>query len=169
MSDAAQKAGGLMIIPRRTVLVGSGAALALAAISPICAAEATNSLASVIAADGNSIKAIRVAGGDRISARLVDIDVSADRSPYPLFKQFFTQNANQVAVYSAPPGHLTTALAAEPQLIYMAAGVMSLKAGSIGAIASPVRSSLSMPALIIANRPAQEAIPRSKSCWRTEA
>ncbi len=118
-----------MIIPRRTVLVGSGAALALAAISPICAAEAANSLASVIAADGNSIKAIRVAGGDRISARLVDIDVSADRSPYALFKQFFTQNANQVAVYSAPPGHLTTALAAEPQLIYMAAGVMSLKAG----------------------------------------
>ncbi len=70
-----------------------------------------------------------MAGGDRISARLVDIDVSADRSPYPLFKQFFTHNANQVAVYSAPPGHLTTALAAEPQLIYMAAGAMSLKAG----------------------------------------
>ena len=116
-----------MNIPRRTVLAGGGAALAIATISPTIAADIENPLASFIAADGNSFRAIRVTAADRTQSQLRAEDIPADHSPYPLFKQFLTHKANRVAVYSAPPGHKTTAAPDENQLIYLVAGTMRLK------------------------------------------
>ena len=113
---------------RRTVLAGTAAALAIAA-TPKARAE-TNPLAAFIAPDGASIKAVHVTADDQGGTAIADIDVAADKSPYPLFKQFLTHNATATAVYGVPPHHkIAGATNAGKALLFVADGVTVLKAG----------------------------------------
>ena len=113
-----------MDIERRTVLKGS-AALAAAAATSAGAAEAMNPLAAFIAPDGNAIKAVKVTADDA-GTHIAGIDVAADPSPYPLFKQFLTHKASRVAIYAAPPGHKVTVVPSANQLIYFVAGSLTV-------------------------------------------
>ena len=94
-----------MRIQRRTLLAGAGAAVTLAATSHVRAADAVNPLAAFIAADGGSIKAVQVFADSNGHTKIVDTDIMADHSPYPLFTQFLTHKATSTAIYGAPPHH----------------------------------------------------------------
>ena len=113
-----------MDIDRRTVLKGS-AALAAVAAAPASAAPPVNPLAAFIAADGSAIKAVKVTADDA-GTHIAEVDVAADASPYPLFKQFLTHKASRVAVYAAPPGHKVTVVPSANQLIYVVAGSLTV-------------------------------------------
>jgi hypothetical protein len=116
-----------MKIERRTLLAGSGAALAIAAAPGALAAKDPNPLAAFIAADGSAIKAVKVTMDDEGETHIAETDVAADNSPYPLFKQFLTHKASRVAIYAAPPGHKITVIPAAKQLIYVIAGSLTVK------------------------------------------
>jgi len=115
------------MIRRRTMLAGGGAALAIG--GPANAAEAPNPLAAAIAADGQSMKVVRVLLRNDGKTRVAEGEVGADASPYPLFKQFLTHNATATAIYSAPPHHkMQAGKAAQISLLYIVAGETVLKA-----------------------------------------
>jgi hypothetical protein len=79
------------MIRRRTMLAGGGAALAVGGLAN--AAGVANPLAATIAADGQSMKVVRVLLRNDGKTRIAEGEVGADKSPYPLFKQFLTHNA----------------------------------------------------------------------------
>ncbi len=115
-----------MKIERRTLLAGSGAALAIAAAPGARAAAKANPLAAFIAPDGSAIKAVKVTAGDDGQTKIAEADVAADHSPYPLFKQFLTHKASRVAIYAAPAGHKITVVPAASQLLYIIAGSLTV-------------------------------------------
>jgi hypothetical protein len=118
-----------MKIPRRTMLAGTGAAVTLASMQHGQAAEAANPLATFIAADGGSIKAVHVSAGDGGHSRIAEMDVAADHSPYPLFKQFLTHKASATAVYGAPPHHrIVGSKNPAKTLLFIVAGETTLEA-----------------------------------------
>jgi hypothetical protein len=93
------------------------------------AAEAANPLAAAIAADGQSMKVVRVLLRNDGKTRVAEGEVGADTSPYPLFKQFLTHNATATAIYSAPPHHkMQAGKTAEASLLYIVAGETVLTA-----------------------------------------
>lgn len=94
-----------MEIGRRAVLAGTGASLAVASAPNARAADVDNPLAGLIAADGKSIKVIEIKADAAGHAMIVPVELPADASPYPLFKQFLTHKAAAVAIYSVPPNH----------------------------------------------------------------
>jgi len=119
-----------MDVRRRTAIKIGGAAALLGA-SRTARAEPVNPLAAFIAADGSAIKAVHVSAGDGGHSQIADMDVAADHSPYPLFKQFLTHKASATAVYAAPP-HLKIAGAknAAKTLLFIVAGETTLEAGA---------------------------------------
>jgi hypothetical protein len=118
-----------MNIQRRTLLAGGGAALAVAAAPGAKAEEAANNLAAFIAPDGASIKAVKVTLADGQTS-IAEADIVADKSPYPLFKQFLTHDASATAIYAAPPHHkIQGAKAAAKSLLFVVAGETTLTAG----------------------------------------
>ena len=115
------------MIRRRTILAGGGAALAVSRLAN--AAEAANPLAAALAADGPSMKVVRVLLRNDGKTRVAEGEVGADASPYPLFKQFLTHNASATAIYSAPPHHkMPASKATENALLYIVAGETVLMA-----------------------------------------
>lgn len=117
------------MIRRRTMLAGSGAALAVAAAPQAGAAETPNPLAAAIAPDGQSMKVVRVLLRNDGQTRVAEGQVAADTSPYPLFKQFLTHNATATAIYSAPPHHkMANTKNAANTLLFIVAGETILKA-----------------------------------------
>ena len=118
------------MIRRRTMLAGSGAALAIGSLAN--AAEAPNPLAAAFAQDGQSMKVVRVLLRNDGKTRIAEGEVGADKSPYPLFKQFLTHNATATAIYSAPPRHKMSAdKASANALLYIVAGETVLKADGV--------------------------------------
>jgi hypothetical protein len=118
-----------MNIERRTLLAGGGAALAVAAAPGVQAEAAANKLAAFIAPDGTSIKAVKVTVADGQTS-IADADIAADKSPYPLFKQFLTHDASATAIYAAPPHHkIDGNKASAKSLLFVVAGETTLKAG----------------------------------------
>src|SRR5882757_7191391 len=96
------------MIQRRSMLAGGGAALAIGGLpvgDPAWAADKPNPLAASIAPDGQSMKVVRILLKNDGQTRVAEGQVGADRSPYPLFKQFLTANATATAIYAAPPHH----------------------------------------------------------------
>jgi hypothetical protein len=114
-----------MDVGRRTVLAGSGAALAAPVFSSAWG-QSENPLAASIAADGESIKVVKILALDDGAVQILNTDVAADHSPYPLFKQFLTHKASRVAAYGAPAGHKAAAVPATRQLTFIVAGEMTL-------------------------------------------
>jgi hypothetical protein len=114
-----------MNIGRRAVLAGSGAALAAQAFSSAWA-KAENPLAAFIAPDGESIKVVKILALEGGAVQMLNADIAADHSPYPLFKQFLTHKASRVAAYGAPAGHKAAAVPATRQLTFIVAGDMTL-------------------------------------------
>jgi hypothetical protein len=115
-----------MKIGRRAVLAGTGAGLAVAS-APSHAAEAGNLLAGFIAPDGKSIAIIDVKADANGHAVISPVDLPADASPYPLFKQFLTNKASAIAIYSAPPNHhIASSFDASRRLIVVVAGALTL-------------------------------------------
>jgi hypothetical protein len=109
------------------MLAGGGAALAVAGLANT--AKAANPLAAAIAADGQSMKVVRVLLRNDGKTRVAEGEVGADASPYPLFKQFLTHDATATAIYSAPPHH-TMPAGKNPAnaVLYIVAGETVLKA-----------------------------------------
>jgi hypothetical protein len=118
-----------MDVRRRTAIkVGGGAAL-FAVTGPAVAATA-NPLAAAIAPDGQSMKVVRVLTRDDGQTRVSEDQVAADKSPYPLFKQFLTHNATKTAIYSAPPHHkIAGGKHADKAPLFIVAGKTTLSAG----------------------------------------
>ncbi len=94
-----------MDIGRRTIMAGSGAAAAFAGVPDAMAAKAVESWAHALSPDGSAIKALSIGVDASGKSKIEEIEVAPDKSPYPLFKQFFTHKASKVAIYHAPPGH----------------------------------------------------------------
>ncbi len=116
-----------MKIGRRTVLAGAGAGLAVASAPKTKAAEADNSLAAFIGADGKSITVIDVKADANGHAVISPVELPADASPYPLFKQFLGNKATAVGVYSAPPNHqIATSFDTARRLVVVVAGELTL-------------------------------------------
>jgi hypothetical protein len=117
----------IMKIGRRAVLAGTGAGLAIASVPKSHGAEADNPSAGFIAADGKSITVIDVKADANGHAVISPLDLPADASPYPLFKQFLTNKASAVAIYSAPPNHhIATSFDTARRLIVVVAGALTL-------------------------------------------
>jgi hypothetical protein len=124
---AANKREEIMKIARRTVLAGAGAGLAAASVPGSQAAEAENSLAAFIGADGKSITVIDVKADANGHAVISPVELPADASPYPLFKQFLTNKASAVGIYSAPPNHhISTSFDTAKRLVVVVAGELTL-------------------------------------------
>ena len=120
-----------MKIGRRAVLAGTGAGLAVASAPKSQAAEADNPLAGFIAADGKSITIIDVKADANGHAVISPVDLPADASPYPLFKQFLTNKASAVAIYSAPPNHqIATSFDSTRRLVVVVAGALTLNSAN---------------------------------------
>lgn len=118
-----------MKMGRRTAIKAGGAALAAVAAPQGRAADAENPLAAFIAADGASIKAVKVTLADG-NTSIADADIVADKSPYPLFKQFLTHDARTTAIYAAPPHHkIAGGKTIGKSLLFVVAGETTLKAG----------------------------------------
>jgi len=112
------------------MLAGSGAALAISGLAN--AAEAPNPLAAAFASDGQSMKVVRVLLRNDGKTRVAEGEIAADASPYPLFKQFLTNNATATAIYSAPPHHKMPANKnAAKSILFIAAGETVLKADGV--------------------------------------
>ncbi len=120
-----------MMLKRRTVLTGGGAAVLAAGTHPETAtgAEAKTDLAAAIVDDGRKIKVVRVSAENGQTA-ITDAELPADPSPYPLFKQFLTHKASATAVYGAPPRHRIATDATDKFLVFIAAGNTTLMADS---------------------------------------
>jgi hypothetical protein len=120
-----------MKIGRRAVLGGTGAGLAVAATSKVEAAEAENPLAAFIGANGKSITIIDVKADANGHAVISPMDLPADASPYPLFKQFLTNKATAAAIYSAPPNHhIATSFDTARRLVIVVAGELTLNSAN---------------------------------------
>jgi hypothetical protein len=116
------------MIQRRSVLAGGGAALAIGGLAR--AADKPNPLAAAIAADGQSIRVVRILLKNDGKTRLAESQIGADQSPYPLFKQFLTGNATATAIYAAPARHKITGTKAPARARwFIAAGETVFKAG----------------------------------------
>jgi len=121
------------MIRRRSVLAGGGAALTIGGIAIGGLAEAAdkpNPLAAAFAADGKSMKVIRILLKNDGKTRVAEGQVGADDSPYPLFKQFLTSKASAVAIYGAPAHHkIAGAKASAKAMLFICAGETVFKAG----------------------------------------
>ena len=118
------------MIRRRTMLAGTGAALAVGRLAH--ATEPPNPLAASFAPDGQSMKVVRVLLRNDGKIRVAEGQVGADDSPYPLFKQFLTGNATATAIYSAPPHHkMPAGKSAGKSVLFVAAGETVLKADGV--------------------------------------
>jgi hypothetical protein len=118
-----------MDVRRRTAIKVSGAAALFAVTRPAIAATA-NPLAAAIAPDGQSMRVVRVLLRDNGQAHVAEDQVAADKSPYPLFKQFLTHDATKTAIYSAPPHHkIAGSKDTGKALLFVVAGETTLKAG----------------------------------------
>jgi hypothetical protein len=118
-----------MDVRRRNAIKVGGAAALFAVTGPAVAATA-NPLAAAIAPDGESMKVVRVLLRDDGQTHVAEDQVAADKSPYPLFKQFLTHNATKTAIYSAPPHHkITGGKDAGKALLFIVAGETTLMAG----------------------------------------
>ena len=117
-----------MDVRRRTAIKIGGAAALFGAAQPGTAAT-VNPLAEFIAPDGASIKAVKVTMADG-NTSIADADIVADKSPYPLFKQFLTHDASATAIYAAPPHHkIAVSKNTGKSLVFVVAGETTLKAG----------------------------------------
>jgi hypothetical protein len=118
-----------MDVRRRTAIRVGGAAALFAVTGPAVAATA-NPLAAAIAPDGESMKVVRVLLRDDGQTHVAADQVAADKSPYPLFKQFLTHNATKTAIYSAPAHHkIAGGKDAGKALLFIVAGETTLMAG----------------------------------------
>jgi len=116
-----------MDVRRRTVIKVGGAAALFATTRPAPAAP-VNPLAAAIAPDGQSMKVVRVLLRDDGQTHIAEDQVAADKSPYPLFKQFLTHNATKTAIYSAPPHHeIAGGKDVGKALLFVVAGETTLK------------------------------------------
>jgi hypothetical protein len=94
------------------------------------AAETENPLAAIIAADGKSIKVIEIMADAEGHAIIKPVDMPADASPYPLFKQFLTHKAAAIAIYYVPPNlHIPASFEPAKRLLYIVSGETTLIAG----------------------------------------
>jgi hypothetical protein len=94
-----------MEVKRRTVVAGGTAALLAGGVAQAKVQETANPLAAAFPPDGKTVKVIEVKTDANGRAVISPVDLPADQSPYPLFKQFLTHKASAVAVYSVPPNH----------------------------------------------------------------
>lgn len=119
-----------MKIGRRTMMAGAGAAAAFASPSESMAAKAVESWAYALAPDGSAIKAFSVTADAAGNSKIEEIETAPDKSPYPLFKQFFTRKASKVAIYRAPPGHYLIDQKQAKALMLLVDGEIEIKTDS---------------------------------------
>jgi hypothetical protein len=119
------------MIQRRSVLAGGGAALAIGGLAgPAWAADKPNPLAAAFAADGESMRVVSILLKNDGKTRVAESQIGADKSPYPLFKQFLTANATATAIYAAPARHkIKDTKAPAKAMLFIAAGETVFKAG----------------------------------------
>lgn len=117
-----------MDIARRTMLAGAGGALAiLPAGAKAKVRETANPLAAAFPPDGKTIKVVEIKSDADGHAIISPVDLPADKSPYPLFKQFLTHKASAVAIYSVPPNHhIPAAFDPARRFIFIVAGETTL-------------------------------------------
>jgi hypothetical protein len=109
------------MIRRRSVLAAGGAALAIGRLAQ--AADKPNPLAYAFAADGKSMKVVRILLKNDSKTRVAEGQVGPDESPYPLFKQFLTSKASAVAIYGAPAHHKIAGIKAPAKaMLFICAG-----------------------------------------------
>jgi hypothetical protein len=86
-------------------MAGGGVASVFAGMPETTTAKTVESWAQALSADGSTIKALSITTDASGKSSIAETDVGPDKSPYPLFKQFFTHKADKVAIFRAPPGH----------------------------------------------------------------
>jgi hypothetical protein len=105
ISEGAHQGRKHMEVKRRSVVAGGAAALLAGGVAEAKVQETENPLAASFPPDGNSVKVVEIKTDADGHAVISPVDLPADKSPYPLFKQFLTHKASAVAVYSVPPNH----------------------------------------------------------------
>lgn len=116
-----------MEIQRRTVMAGGATALLAAGTARAKVQKTANPLAAAFPPDGKTIKVIEIKSDAGGHAVISPVELPADKSAYPLFKQFLTHKSSAVAIYSVPPNHhIPAAFDPARRFIFIVAGETTL-------------------------------------------